>query len=439
MALINLTTDMTEPEERAAQNSNNNYLLKIAGGSPRGVYTSLSALNAAHPNGADGIYVVSSNGNWYYWSGTAWVSGGIYQATAIADSSVTSSKIASNAVTSSKIANGAVTPSKLAADVVADINSKISVTPIGTDINIDNLYGTSNHGVYYVKGAGGTKPEGEIQGIVWVYDDGGSWTRQIWLGNRCHTRLNRSTSSANWDPWSNVGPEYTTAEKTKLTGIEAGAQVNKIEQILLNGVAQSISGKSVDIQALPLHNTDENTPYFSDLDNLTDDGIYPIQSSPLPANRPPNETVGGVLITLTNFETSEQRQVWIGTVIATRTWNHGEDHWYDWQTSHLLYDGYTNNLDNLNERKHCGFYSLSEYYPVAGRPAGENGGILAVSYDSESYGVWQTFIGKKIWRRHHDNNGWSDWQTDTMIKTMTQAEYDALTEYDPNTVYIVGD
>lgn len=314
MALINLTTDMTEPEERAAQNSNNNYLLKIAGGSPRGVYTSLSALNAAHPNGADGIYVVTSNGNWYYWSGTAWVSGGIYQATALADSSVTTVKIADSAVTAAKIASGAVTTSKIASDLLSLINSKIGTSLIGSGSNIDNLYGSSNYGVYYALNPSGTLPSGETQGILWVYDSGGGWARQVWLGNRCHTRLNASTSTANWGAWSN---------------------------------------------------------------------------------------------------------------------------------QHLLYDGYTGNLNNLNERKHCGFYSLSEYYPVAGRPAGEKGGILAVSYDSESSGVWQTFIGKKIWRRHYHSTAgtpyWGDWQTDTAIKTMTQAEYDALTEYDPDVVYIVGD
>lgn len=41
--------------------------------------------------------------------------------------------------------------------------------------------------------------------------------------------------------------DYTTTEKTKLTGIEAGAQVNVIETITVNGKAQSPSGKTVNI------------------------------------------------------------------------------------------------------------------------------------------------------------------------------------------------
>lgn len=41
--------------------------------------------------------------------------------------------------------------------------------------------------------------------------------------------------------------DYSDADKDKLTGIEAGAQVNKIETIKVNGTAQTITEKSVDI------------------------------------------------------------------------------------------------------------------------------------------------------------------------------------------------
>lgn len=40
---------------------------------------------------------------------------------------------------------------------------------------------------------------------------------------------------------------YTTEEKTKLSGIEAKAQVNKIEKIIVNGVEQTITNKTVEI------------------------------------------------------------------------------------------------------------------------------------------------------------------------------------------------
>lgn len=41
--------------------------------------------------------------------------------------------------------------------------------------------------------------------------------------------------------------DFTTALKTKLDAIEAGAQVNKIESIVVNGVTASISGKQATV------------------------------------------------------------------------------------------------------------------------------------------------------------------------------------------------
>ena len=41
--------------------------------------------------------------------------------------------------------------------------------------------------------------------------------------------------------------DYTTAEKTKLSGVATGAQVNVIESIKVNGVAQTVTSKAVDI------------------------------------------------------------------------------------------------------------------------------------------------------------------------------------------------
>lgn len=40
---------------------------------------------------------------------------------------------------------------------------------------------------------------------------------------------------------------YTTAEKTKLSGVATGAQVNTIESISVNGTPQTITNKNVDL------------------------------------------------------------------------------------------------------------------------------------------------------------------------------------------------
>lgn len=41
--------------------------------------------------------------------------------------------------------------------------------------------------------------------------------------------------------------DYTTAEKTKLSGIDTGAEVNVIEDIKVNGTSQTVTSKAVDI------------------------------------------------------------------------------------------------------------------------------------------------------------------------------------------------
>lgn len=48
--------------------------------------------------------------------------------------------------------------------------------------------------------------------------------------------------------------DYTTTEKNKLNGIEAGAQVNKIETVVVNGVTASISGKQASV-TIPVGDT----------------------------------------------------------------------------------------------------------------------------------------------------------------------------------------
>ena len=60
----------------------------------------LNSINELHPSGVDtsahilaftenkGIYIGSDTGNWYYWNGTQYVSGGVYQASEIEDLSI---------------------------------------------------------------------------------------------------------------------------------------------------------------------------------------------------------------------------------------------------------------------------------------------------------------------------------------------------------------
>lgn len=65
----------------------------VGSASPKGTYATLDDLENAYPNGTAGIYVITADGNWYFWDGTEWVSGGTYQSTGIAKGSITPKEI----------------------------------------------------------------------------------------------------------------------------------------------------------------------------------------------------------------------------------------------------------------------------------------------------------------------------------------------------------
>lgn len=64
-------------------------IANIGNASPKGVYATLSDLQTAYPTGTTGIYVVTEDGKWYYWNGSTWTAGGVYQSSGIAPGSIT--------------------------------------------------------------------------------------------------------------------------------------------------------------------------------------------------------------------------------------------------------------------------------------------------------------------------------------------------------------
>lgn len=91
-------------------NTVNGILDNIGELHPSGVDTSTNILTFTEDKG---IYIGTDTGHWYYWNGTQYADGGVYQAVQIADNSVTTSKIVDNAVTTSKIVDDAVTTAKI--------------------------------------------------------------------------------------------------------------------------------------------------------------------------------------------------------------------------------------------------------------------------------------------------------------------------------------
>jgi len=68
-------------------------IANVASGSPKGSYETLTDLETAFPTGTTGIYVVTADGEWYYWNDPSWVSGGVYQTTQWLNTTTTQNEV----------------------------------------------------------------------------------------------------------------------------------------------------------------------------------------------------------------------------------------------------------------------------------------------------------------------------------------------------------
>lgn len=109
---------------------------------------------------------------------------------------------------------------------------------------------------------------GNVQGDVWNVEDDGhnyAWNGTGWdkLAGEVDLSAYATTAWVNTQLANKVNIEagkglstndYTTAEKSKLANIQAQAQVNVIESIVVNGVTASIAGKQASV-TIPIGDT----------------------------------------------------------------------------------------------------------------------------------------------------------------------------------------
>jgi hypothetical protein len=55
---------------------------------PKEVYATVAELQTAFPTGTTGVYLVSADGHWYYWNGSSWADGGLYQSNQAIDDKI---------------------------------------------------------------------------------------------------------------------------------------------------------------------------------------------------------------------------------------------------------------------------------------------------------------------------------------------------------------
>jgi len=77
----------------------------VGNGKPSGVFNTVDELRGAFPNGNTNIYVTKDTGDWYYWNGSSWTSGGNYQGTVLGDLVVKSTNISKRAISPLDISN----------------------------------------------------------------------------------------------------------------------------------------------------------------------------------------------------------------------------------------------------------------------------------------------------------------------------------------------
>lgn len=134
-----LDAEYEEVTKELAEKASSIELQSIASGAPKGTYATLAELQAAFPSGNNNIYVVLADGNWYYWGGSAWTSGGIYQA------STSNEFPATNLVSNGNFSNGTTgwTPQNSTLSAAANTLSIVGnggspfvtgLTPIGNKI-----------------------------------------------------------------------------------------------------------------------------------------------------------------------------------------------------------------------------------------------------------------------------------------------------------------
>lgn len=105
-------TKLTEKATKAEVSAVDTKITNIGNASPKGTYATLSALQTAFPTGTTGIYLVTADGKWHYWNGSAWTAGGVYQSTGIADNSLTPLKTTFLEYSNKNLFNGAFVSGK---------------------------------------------------------------------------------------------------------------------------------------------------------------------------------------------------------------------------------------------------------------------------------------------------------------------------------------
>lgn len=221
---------------------------------------------------------------------------------------------------------------------------------------------------------------------------------------------------------------YTSTEKSKLSGIEANAQVNVLEAVKVNGTAQTITDKAVDI-TVPTKTSDltndgdGNSNYYlkSNVSNMalnwTNDGPTVKYGSGFPL---PLETLLNKTTVIKSTSTNTQYPTAKAVYDAIPTNNNQLTNGAGYQTSAQVQTAINNSLADITE---------IDFQVVTTLPAtGVKGTIYLISNSGSSTNAYDEYI--------YVNNNWekigttdvdlSDYMKFTDMVAITTSEINAL-------------
>jgi len=146
-AIAELNAYKVETATYLADKASHAELQSVASGAPRTTYATIALLQAGIPLG-DIYSYVTSDGHRYWWNGSAWVDGGIYQSMGIADKSITIRQsayinVGKNLFDKSTVTTGYIVSSSsgnLGASASYSASDFIAVTPSTTYTRKSDFY-----------------------------------------------------------------------------------------------------------------------------------------------------------------------------------------------------------------------------------------------------------------------------------------------------------
>ena len=156
-------------------NTVNNKVDSLSSGSPAGVYSTVSALETDDPD-HDKIYIVSADGNWYYYDTTltAWTAGGTYQATSFPE--VEDIRLGADGITYSSAGNAVRSQIEKITDGTSILNENITF-----DLE-DGYYDNSgNYNTSHANGESTTDDYIDVTDLKVYLSYTGTITGGLWL------------------------------------------------------------------------------------------------------------------------------------------------------------------------------------------------------------------------------------------------------------------